>query len=91
MEIINKDEVLNISQEECAEVIQAISKIKRFGLDSVYDGKTNKEHLEDEVGDVLCFFEMLEEIGFIDMNVVKDRILAKRVKLELNSPIFNKQ
>lgn len=91
MKIINNDEVLNISQEECAEVIQAISKIKRFGLDSVYDGKTNKEHLEDEVGDVLCFFEMLEEIGFIDMNVVKDRILAKRVKLELNSPIFNKK
>lgn len=27
-------EVMNILQEECAEVIQAISKCRRFGLDN---------------------------------------------------------
>lgn len=40
-------EVLDIAQEESAEVIQAISKISRFGLDNFKPGKplTNREHL----------------------------------------------
>ena len=41
-----QDEVLRIAQEECAEVIQAISKIFRFGLDESYEGKTNRERLQ---------------------------------------------
>ncbi len=40
-------EALDILQEECAEVIQAVSKISRFGLDNLKPGKpkTNREHL----------------------------------------------
>ena len=30
------NEILDILQEECAEVIQSVSKCRRFGLDSVY-------------------------------------------------------
>ena len=43
-------EALDILQEECAEVIQAVSKISRFGLDNLKPGKakTNREHLEEE-------------------------------------------
>ncbi len=42
-------EVMDILQEECAEVIQAVSKISRFGLDNYKPGKpkTNREHLEE--------------------------------------------
>ena len=46
-------EVMDILQEECAEVIQAVSKISRFGLDNLKPGKpkTNRDHLEEELGD----------------------------------------
>ena len=48
-------EILLILQEECAEVTQAISKCFRFGLDNFKPGKpkTNLEHLEDELGDLI--------------------------------------
>ena len=43
-----EEEVMAILQEECAEVIQAISKINRFGMDNIKPGKpkTNRQHLE---------------------------------------------
>lgn len=39
------NEVMDILQEECAEVIQAVSKIRRFGIDNHKPGKskTNRE------------------------------------------------
>jgi NTP pyrophosphatase (non-canonical NTP hydrolase) len=47
---------LDILQEECAEVIQVISKIKRFGLDSYHpsdpDRLSNEVKLARELGDV---------------------------------------
>ena len=57
------DEILNILQEECAEVIQVISKIRRFGLDDDYSGKTNREKLTQEVGDVLLLIDLLQAHG----------------------------
>ena len=47
-------ETMDILQEECAEVIVAISKISRFGLDNVKPGKplTNRQHLAEELGDL---------------------------------------
>jgi len=55
-------EALGILQEECAEVIQAVSKIRRTGLDyRPNDGpKTNYELLLDEVQDVLTILTLLE-------------------------------
>mgnify|MGYP003336624629 CR=1 FL=1 len=48
-------EIFCIAQEECAEVTQAISKIFRFGFDSKHPitGKSNKESLEEETGDMV--------------------------------------
>ena len=46
------DEVLSILQEECAEVIQAISKVKRFGA------KNNIESLAVEIGDMLYLTDL---------------------------------
>jgi len=61
-------EILLILAEECAEVIQAISKIKRFGLDTDYKGKTNLEMLAIELGDVLALIELAKqsELGLTD-------------------------
>ena len=38
------EETLGILQEECAEVIVEVSKIRRFGLDTVHH-KTGENHL----------------------------------------------
>jgi len=61
-------EILLILAEECAEVIQAISKIKRFGLDTDYKGKTNLEMLAIELGDVLALIELTKQsdLGLTD-------------------------
>lgn len=58
-------EYLEILQEECAEVIQAISKIKRFGLMSHHPEDplktTNIEHLIVELGDVIGMIQLLAD------------------------------
>ena len=54
-------EVMDILQEECAEVIQAVSKCSRFGIDNYKPGKplTNREHLEEELGDLLAMVDIM--------------------------------
>ena len=77
-------EVLLITQEECAEVTQAISKVFRFGLNERWPepiNPTNKERLEEEVGDLLCMIEMMTEEEIIDASVVARAAQAKRAKL----------
>ena len=72
-------ELLCIAQEECAEVIQAISKVFRFGAQDVYNGQTNVERLEEEVGDLLCMIDLLMKENIIfDENVYA----AKAAKLD---------
>jgi hypothetical protein len=74
-------EVMNILSEECAEVIQAISKCNRFGLDNAKPGKplTNAQHLEGEIGDLLAMVDLLQS-----MNIVSEAGLntAKQAKVE---------
>ena len=64
MNELNKDQaaILQILQEECAEVIQATSKVFRFGLFDTHPdtpNKTNTLHLEEELGDVLAMIDLL--------------------------------
>lgn len=84
-------EVLDILQEECAEVIQAVSKISRFGLDNYKPGKpkTNREHLEQELGDVVAMITLLEMQGIIDQSAVEQAKIAKFEKLKKWSNIQN--
>lgn len=78
------NEILLILQEECAEVIQAISKVKRFGMGN------NQEQLEQEVCDVLCMIDLAYERGILKSNTqeVKDRIYKKRERLKQYSSIY---
>jgi len=57
-----------ITQEECAEVIQAISKCFRFSLNHGHPetGVTNKEHLETEIGQLKCMLELLTQEWDLD-------------------------
>ena len=49
------EEVLNLLQEECAEVIQAISKVRRFGKEA------NIQGLSEEIGDVLFLINLAKQ------------------------------
>ena len=83
-------EVLLIAQEECAEVIQAVSKISRFGLDNLKPGKpkTNREHLEEELGDLQAMVEILQELDIVSYSNIEKAAEAKREKLKIWSNIF---
>ena len=84
-------EVMDILQEECAEVIQAVSKISRFGIDNFKPGKpkTNREHLEEELGDMLAMICILEKMGVIDQDALEIATKAKIQKLKKWSTIKN--
>jgi NTP pyrophosphatase (non-canonical NTP hydrolase) len=74
-------EVMDILQEECAEVIQAVSKISRFGIDNFKPGKskTNREHLEEELGDMLAMIDIMMELRVISLDNLE---IAKKAKIE---------
>ena len=83
-------EALDILQEECAEVIQAVSKISRFGMDNLKPGKpkTNREHLEEELGDLLAMIDILCGKGVVELDNLRTAKLAKIEKLKKWSNIF---
>ena len=80
MEPVTK-EVMDILQEECAEVIQAVSKISRFGIDNYKPGKpkTNREHHEEELGDMLAMIDIMIELRVISLDNLE---IAKKAKIE---------
>lgn len=79
-----QEEILTILQEECAEVIQAVSKVRRFGE------ARNLEQLEQEVADVLCMINLAYRYGIMvkDEERIKNRITVKEEKLKTFSSIF---
>lgn len=57
MKFTDRDKNLTILQEECAEIVQVVSKIRRFGMDCYHpkkEGVTNRDHLVQEMGDVVA-------------------------------------
>jgi NTP pyrophosphatase (non-canonical NTP hydrolase) len=90
---MNKEtkEVLCILQEECAEVTQAISKCFRFGFDNAKHGigPTNKEHLEEEMGDLLCMLQIMQDAGIVNAETLEKAKQAKYKKLQKWSNISN--
>lgn len=79
------EEILVILAEECAEVIQACMKIKRFGI------QDNQQYLVKEIADVLCMIDLVKEFGILgeltkDIEAAKS---AKRTKLHNFSTIFD--
>ena len=81
-------EILLILQEESAEVIQAVSKVFRFGWDSEWDGQTNREHLEEEVGDFLAMIQIMVDTGTINTFAIDTAKRNKIEKLKKWSTIF---
>jgi NTP pyrophosphatase (non-canonical NTP hydrolase) len=87
-------EILLITQEECAEVIQAVSKIFRFGYDSVYpeDGlEDNRKKLQNEVGDLLAMIDLMYEKQIINEIEVQQALSKKKSKLKVWSKIYTEE
>jgi len=83
-------EILDILQEECAEVIVEVSKCRRFGIDSQHY-KTlvpRKEMLEQELGDVLAMIKLLVDEGIISADGIESAAERKIEKLHKWSNIF---
>ena len=82
-------EILVITQEECAEVIQEVSKIFRFGIDNQHkDGMAHRAKLEMEVGDLLAMIDLMFEHHLIDTKNVQTSIQNKKDKLKVWSNIY---
>lgn len=85
-------EILTILVEECAEVTQLACKIQRFGLDSCHPNDpsiTNKELLIGELGDLLALIDILISEGKFDVEEINAAKVAKILKLQKWSTIFN--
>lgn len=75
-------EIMLILQEECAEVVQAVSKCMRFGPDQIKPNKevTNIGMLQEEIGDLLAMVELLTDL---DIGVTTEGLeQAKKNKFE---------
>jgi NTP pyrophosphatase (non-canonical NTP hydrolase) len=82
-------EALIILQEECAEVIQAVSKCYRFGLDNSHkSGLTQRANLELEIGDMLALVDILVDQGVVDVNNLNTAKANKVEKLKIWSALY---
>jgi NTP pyrophosphatase (non-canonical NTP hydrolase) len=84
------NEILDILQEECAEVIQAVSKCRRFGMSNEYikgDG-TQREHLVQEIADVWLLFDLLRAHELFTDSELQEYMTKKSLKLNKWSTIY---
>ena len=68
-------ELLTITMEECGELIQACSKAIR--CDDYHDN----EKLIEEIGDVMCMVELLQQYDLVSYQEIDERVIEKRNKL----------
>lgn len=86
-----QSEILCITQEECAEVTQVISKIFRFGMESKHpnDLLNNRERLEEEIGDLHAMIDLMIENKIIFNDKIDIARKAKYEKLKRWSKIMD--
>lgn len=74
------NEALTILMEECGELIQACSKIIRFG-----DGYDNVRNLVQEMGDVDCLVNILQSMDIVSYTDIEEASQKKYAKLKVYS------
>jgi NTP pyrophosphatase (non-canonical NTP hydrolase) len=68
-------ELIVITMEECGELIQACSKaLRRQDIDD--------QNLKDEIGDVMCMIELMQEWDIVGWTEIENRVEHKRDKLK---------
>ena len=87
-----EEEMLQIAEEECAELIQAISKIRRHGIDREEVGQKGEEPLEEgpriqnlheECGDVIACIAILSHNKLIEIGRVNKVARQKLDRLKV--------
>ena len=75
--------LLDKLQEEAAEVIQSVSKIRRFGEHNKHPDRTttNKQDLQNELEDFLAILAALEYCKYLDLTPSQQNILNKTKQL----------
>lgn len=76
-------EALDLLQEECAELIVAISKCNRFGLED------NKANLIQEIGDIELLVEFLMNSKLFEHSDIQEAKQRKFVKLVKWSTLYD--
>ena len=68
-----------LQEEEAAEVIQAVSKINRFGPQNSHPDRTttNLEELVGELEDFLAIVAALEHYQYVDLTLSRENIATK--------------
>jgi NTP pyrophosphatase (non-canonical NTP hydrolase) len=79
-------DTLDMLIEECAEIVQAASKAKRFGLIDSWDGETNRQTLETEIGDLLCIISILVDNKVLNQDSIQEALLKKAIKMKTWAP-----
>ena len=74
-----RQQLLVITMEECAELIQACSKCLRRG--ELYEHSDSETELKKEVGDVYAMLELLVEWDVLSWTEIENRRDVKRMKL----------
>ena len=71
-------------------MIQAVSKVQRFGLDNHHPerNKTNKQELEEELGDLLAMIQILTDQNCLDKASIIMATQAKTQKLKQYSTVW---
>lgn len=74
-----KQWLLDKLQEESAEVIQAVSKVRRFGEQNHHPDRSTTNHTElvDELTDFLAVVAALEHLKYFDLTNEQQTILKK--------------
>lgn len=80
--------VFDIAQEEAAEVIKAISKIKRFGFEDLHNVPTKRVELEAEIGDFIAIVNILTSNGVLSTANIDTFTLQKLSKLKTWAPLI---
>ena len=77
------DEILDLLQEECGEVVQMVSKCRRFGLEE------KREELVKEIGDVALLIELLKAHELFKESELQQAKLNKATKLAKWSTVYD--
>lgn len=85
-------ELLDLIQEESGEVVQAISKLRRFG--ELFRGRggadqTAHENFQQEVWDLQILLNILASDGYIKLEVSPEYLKKKIAKLKTWTSIYD--
>ena len=74
-DLTDRNELLTVLMEECAEVQVEASKLMRFPSNSA-------DNLEKEIGDLLCMIDLLHGWDYIRWTEIEKQAIRKREKLQ---------